>query len=86
MRLGERSRTKSEGKTWQAVERDIREALNIHAVAGQHETRHPAHVIDAHGDRRAFPLGQGRGRLQRGPVAGCRDFGFENQLVPLHWY
>ena len=53
---------------------------DVHAVAGEHKTCHPTHVIDAHGNG---PLALIQQRGQRSWLFGSSDFAFENQFVPL---
>ena len=60
---------------------DVADQDDIDPVAGEHEARHPANVVDAHGDRALALLEQ---RRQRGSLAGSRDFGLKDQLVALN--
>src|SRR5262249_25372656 len=47
---------------------------------GQHETRHPAHVVDTHGDGALALVQQ---RRKRGALAGSCDFCLEDEFVAL---
>jgi hypothetical protein len=86
VRPGERSRTKSEGKTRQAVERDIREALHTTPMAQRTCARQPPSVFRVIareiGNRRRLYSRPGNDLTWYFPPIAERSVGWRSKLIP----